>query len=224
MTAAVGAELVILGAGGHARVLLAALDALGAKVIGCVCPSAPDSHWPANIPWLGGDDCLAGLDSKNVVLVNGVGSIGSTTLRRKVYDSAKERGFGFSTVVHPTAILAGGVTLGEGAQVMAGVVLQTGVTIGANAIVNTGAVVDHDTSLGPHSHVAPGVCLSGGISVGVGAHVGTGASVIQGIVIGDAALVAAGAVVIRDVAVGERVGGVPARSLANAENVRDIGS
>lgn len=219
MTAAVGAELVILGAGGHARVLLAALDALGAKVIGCVCPSAPDSHWPANIPWLGGDDCLADLDSKNVVLVNGIGSVGSSDLRRKVYEGATERGFSFASVVHPSAILAGRVTLGDGVQVMAGAVLQTGVRVGANAIVNTGAVIDHDSSLGAHCHVAPGVCLSGGVSIGVGAHVGTGASIIQGITIGEAALVAAGAVVVRHVAVGERVGGAPARSLRERRDV-----
>lgn len=224
MNAVAGRDLVMLGAGGHARVLLAALDALGAKVIGCVCPASPDHHWPTSIPWLGGDDSLALLDIKAVALVNGIGSIGSTDLRRKVYEGAKDRGFSFASVVHPAAILAGVVTLGDGAQVMAGAVLQTGVRVGANAIVNTGAVVDHDTSLGAHCHVAPGACLSGGVSIGVGAHVGTGASIIQGITIGEAALVAAGAVVVRHVAVGERVGGVPARPLTVRREVQNRGA
>lgn len=207
--------VLILGAGGHARVLLAVLRTLGREVRGCIAPTEPAADWPDDCPWLGREDHLDAVDRTAVCLVNGVGSIGSTAVRQGVFDRAVARGFRFVPLVHPSAVLAGPVGVGDGAQIMAGAVLQTGVTVGENAIINTGVIVDHDCQIGDHCHLAPGVVLSGGVTLGVGAHVGTGATVIQGLGIGAGALVAAGAVVIRPVADGERVAGVPARPMVS---------
>lgn len=208
--------LVLLGAGGHARSLLGLLAALGLRAAGCIATSAPSSHWPEGCPWLGNDAALEGLDPTRIALVNGLGSTGSTALRREVFEAAQARGFTFPPVVHPSVIQAEGVTLGAGAQVLAGAILQAGATVGENALLNTGCIVDHDCAIGTHTHLAPGVTLSGGVRIGSGVHVGTGAVVIQRVSIGEGAIVGAGAVVLRDVAPGVTVVGNPARPLERA--------
>jgi sugar O-acyltransferase (sialic acid O-acetyltransferase NeuD family) len=211
-----GAALVLLGAGGHARSLLGLLAALGLRATGCIAPAAPSGDWPEDCSWLGDDAALDGLDPARVALVNGLGSTGSTALRRKVFDAGRARGFAFPAMVHPSVIRAGDVTLAAGAQVQAGAILQAGVTVGENALLNSGCIVDHDCAIGAHAHLAPGVTLSGGVRIGRGVHVGTGAVVIQGVSIGEGAIVGAGAVVLRNVAPGVTVVGNPARIVTRA--------
>jgi sugar O-acyltransferase (sialic acid O-acetyltransferase NeuD family) len=191
--------VIIIGAGGHARVLLEALELSSCKVLGFIDPAfAKGLQGPAGLPVLGGDEALHDFYASEVQLVNGVGSTGPTTARAAVYRRGKQAGFSFARVVHPSAILSASAILGEGAQIMAGCVVQTGAEIGANSIVNTRASVDHDCKIGETVHIAPGVTLSGNVRIGDRTHIGTGAVVIQGISIGADSLVAAGAVVYRD--------------------------
>lgn len=209
---AAGPSHVILGAGGHARSLLGLLAACDLPVAGCIAPAAPAAGWPGGCPWLGDDSVLEGLDPVEVALVNGLGSIGSTVLRRAVFEGARARGFHFPALVHPSVILAPDVRLADGSQVLAGAILQAGVRVAENALLNTGCIVDHDCNIGSHAHLAPRVTLSGGVRIGAGAHLGTAATVIQGVTIGAEAIVAAGALVIWDVAPGCRVFGIPAKA------------
>ena len=213
-----GRRAILLGAGGHARVLLEALQLAGVDVAGCVTPEGaqpPD----LGIAHLGSDAALVDCAPAEFTLVNGVGSVGVAKRRITLFRDLTQRGFVFLPVVHPAAIVARDASLGPGAQVMAGAVLQPGVSIGANAIVNTRAVVDHDSTVGDHAHVAPGAVVCGGCTIGEAAHIGTAAAILEGRVVGPGATVAAGAVVTENVEAGARVGGVPARTLR-----RDRGS
>lgn len=210
-------RLILLGAGGHARVLVDALSLTGRSVTGYVAPSAERTHpGLAALHHLGGDEALDGMRPDAVVLVNGIGSTGNIGPRRQAFERARALGFRFETVIHPHAVVAADVVLGEGAQIMAGVVLQPGVEIGANAIVNTGAVLDHDARIGDHVHVAPRACLAGAVVVEPLCHVGAGATVIQNIRIGAAAIVGAGAVVVHNVPTATMVIGCPARPKSKA--------
>jgi sugar O-acyltransferase (sialic acid O-acetyltransferase NeuD family) len=194
------APVIIIGAGGHARVLLDALQLSSIKVIGFVDPAfARGAAGPGGLPILGGDEALKDYPAADVLLVNGVGSIGPTKARAAAWRRGKDAGFSFARVVHPSAVVSASATLGEGAQIMAGCVIQTGADIGANSIINTRASVDHDCKVGETVHIAPGVTLSGSVRIGDRTHIGTGAVVIQGITIGADSLVAAGAVVYRDI-------------------------
>jgi sugar O-acyltransferase (sialic acid O-acetyltransferase NeuD family) len=200
------ADVIVLGAGGHARVVIDALRRAGFAVAGVCAPElSAGQPGPLGAPALGGDGALDGVDRARYLLANGIGSIGAPAVRQKVFETRKADGWRFVTLVHPAAVVGEDCALGEGAQVMAGAVLQPGVRLGRNTIVNTRAAVDHDCRLGDHVHVAPGVVLSGGVTVGSRSHLGTGAVVIQDIAIGDDVLVGAGAVVIRPVADGTRV-------------------
>lgn len=198
--------VVILGGGGHARVVIDALRCAGHTVAGVIDPQPEVARsLPNGVPWLGRDLSQAKASEAQVAI--GVGSLkaGADNARIRLFGEAKAAGFDILSFRHPSAIVAGDVALGEGAQVMAGAILQPGVRTGINCIVNTGASLDHDCRLGDHVHVAPGVVLSGTVEVGNGAHLGTGAIVIQNVRIGDWAMIAAGAVVTMDVAPGARV-------------------
>jgi len=204
--------VIVIGAGGHAKVAIEALKLQGKVVLGIVDadPTQID-HEILGIPVIGNDENVFRRDPTTVLLVNGMGSVGPTERRRAIYQRFRDAGFRFEVVVHPSAVIASDVVLEEGAQVMAGAVIQPGSRIGINSIVNTGVSVDHDCEIGDHAHLAPGVVLSGSVQVGEGAHVGTGASVIQGVRIGGNSVVGAGALVIRNVPDGFVVHGVPAK-------------
>lgn len=203
-------DLVVLGTGGHASVVIDLAMASGINVRGCVGPDKP-AFGEQFCPHLGDDSVLDTLDRSSVALSVGVGSTGDTSLRRKLYEAGKANGFAFRPLAHPRAVIAKTATLGEGAQIMAGALVNPFAFIGANAIINTGAVVEHHARIGEHAHVAPGAIVCGAAAIGEGTHVGAGATVLQNVSVGPGAMVAAGSVVIRDVPPGVTVKGVPAR-------------
>lgn len=208
-------KTIIIGAGGHARVLLDALQERGLPVYGLTDIDPLLRGQPVlNVPVIGDDSVISLYPLLTTLLVNGIGSIDSTAIRRAVFERFKRPGFSFLTVAHPSAVISSHATFGEGVQVMAGAVVQPGVRLGDNTIVNTRASVDHDCVIGAHCHIAPGATLSGAVQVGDGTHIGTGAVIKQGVKIGAGCLVAAGAVVIHNLEDGERVCGVPSRALA----------
>ncbi len=206
-------RILVLGAGGHASVVLDVLKELGLTASGCIAPSAPAPGWPQEVPWLGDDACLNELAIKGSRLVNGVGSGENNSLRSEVFKRAAALGFEFLSVRHPASIIASNATVGEGGQVMAGAILQTGAQLGANVLINSGAIVEHHANISDHVHIAPGAVLSGNVSIGEGAHVGAGAVVRQGSRVGAGAIVGAGAVVVSDVPSGACYVGNPARAL-----------
>jgi UDP-perosamine 4-acetyltransferase len=204
--------VLIIGGGGHAKVLIDVLRLRSFEILGIVdTDPARTGTAVAGIPVLGDDAVLDRYEPGKIALVNAVGSVGVPKSRRDVFELFKSKGFTFVTVIHPSAVIASDVEFGEGAQVMAGAVIQPGSSLGRNSIVNTRASVDHDCAIGAHVHLAPGVTLSGGVRIGDVVHVGTAATVIQGVTIGPATLIAAGAVVIDDLAGNAEYLGVPAR-------------
>lgn len=202
--------IVILGAGGHARVLLELLRETETPVRGFVAPS-PDGSRLGEVPWLGGDEVLAELG--DVELVNGIGSAGAVGRRAAVHAAATDAGLTFRTLVHSRAYVDPTAELGAGAQVLAGAVVGVLARIGVNALINTAAVVDHDAVVGAHSHVASGAVLAGDVRIGGASHIGMGARVLQNVTIGASCVVGAGSVVLEDVADGTVVVGVPARTI-----------
>ncbi len=205
--------VIVIGAGGHARVVADALRGAGSEVLGFVdADSGRHGAQLDGLMVLGGDEMLATYRSANVLLANGIGSIGIPTRRRAVHEALAADGWRFTTVIHPRATVSPHARLEEGVQVMAGAVVQPGAVIGVGCIVNTGSVVDHDCVLGAQCHVAPGATLSGEVHLGTECHVGTGAVIVQGVTLGARTLIGAGAVVVCDYPGGVTLMGVPARA------------
>jgi sugar O-acyltransferase (sialic acid O-acetyltransferase NeuD family) len=208
--------VVIIGAGGHTKVLIDTLRRQSAEIIGVtdVDPKKIGSSI-LGVPILGDDTIIDNYQRESIFLVNGLGMVDNTNLRKQVFESFKRRGYSFTSVIHDSAVIASGVKLCEGVQILAGAVIQAACIVGSNSIINTRASLDHDTQVGSHVHIAPGVTISGGVKIDDGTLVGAGATVIQGVTIGSSCLIAAGSVVINDVPNNTKVIGVPARREKN---------
>ncbi len=206
--------VVVIGAGGHARVIIDALQRDGRTVTGAVDRDKATWHTMiAGVPVLGGDDWIDVEDRLALELVIGIGFLGLHSTRRDVFDKFKALGFRFSPVIDPSATITGAVEIGEGAQVLAGCVVQPSTRIGRNTILNTRALADHDCDIGAHAHIAPGAVLCGNVHVGDETLIGAGATVLQSVSVGRNCVVAAGAAVTQNVPDGSRVAGVPAKPL-----------
>ncbi|MEZ5333389.1 MAG: acetyltransferase [Thermoanaerobaculia bacterium] len=195
--------IVLLGAGGHAKVVLATLTACGHDVSE-VLDDDPARHGSTLLgrPVTGPIAGHAFRPGQVATL-----AIGSNRVRRDL--TALD--LAWVGAVHPAATVHETVTLGAGTVVFAGAVVQPDTALGGHVIVNTAATVDHDCRIGDWAHLAPGCHLAGGVRVGEGALLGIGCAVIPGVTIGAWATVGAGAVVLEDVPPGSVVTGVPAR-------------
>ena len=206
-------EIILLGGGGHAKVLIDLINISGQfEISGILDTQLEMGTKVLNVPVLGDGDLLPGLYSKGIKnACIAIGSVRDNTRRRKLFDKVKQIGFLVPCLLHPQAIIVSkNVHFSEGVQIMAGVNIQTDSHFKENTIINTGAIIEHDCSIGSHVHICPGAVISGGCTVGDGTFIGAGVTVMQEINIGKCVTVAAGAVVVKDVPDRSMVKGVPA--------------
>lgn len=200
--------LVILGAGGHGRVVADAALLQGAwgRVVAtdrnaARCASGELLAGCALLPL---QDALA-LDAEFHV------AIGAADARRQ--ELASLQGRRLTSVFHRAASISRHVHVGAACFVAAQAVLAPGVRLGTSVIVNHAAVVDHDCEVGDFTHIAPQAALGGGVKVGARVIIGTGARVLPGLAVCDGATVGAGAVVTAPIAEPGVYAGVPARRI-----------
>lgn len=203
--------IIIIGAGDHAKVLLDILLEQDVTVIGLTDKSISKGTCIYGVPVIGDDSEILKYKTDEIELVNGIGSVGNTSIRQKVFSSLKEKGYFFRSVIHEASIVSKRAKLGEGVQLLAGAIVNIEAEIDDNTIINTKTSIDHGCVIGKHCHIAPGCSFSGCVRIGDCTHIGTGTSIIQGINIGKNVLIGAGSVVINDVSDNEKAFGVPAR-------------
>ncbi len=204
---------VIVGAGGHGRVVLdILLSGRRYRPVGFL-DSNTELHGRRmdGLPILGDLDALAELRSQGVAAA--IVAIGDNGTRRGFADVVEGAGFELINAIHPSANLARNVTLGRNVVIAAGALVCAHCQIGDSAILNTGCIVDHESMIGTATHICPGARLAGRVTVESGAFVGIGATILQCLRIGYDAIVGGGAVVTRDVEPMTTVVGVPARSI-----------
>jgi len=209
-----------IAAGGHAKVVIEILRHLSDYELIGLLDSRSELHHTTvlGVPVLGDDNLLAGLHGQGVEhAFIGLGTVGDSAPRRKLYEKVVRAGFTVIRAVHPQALISPSAQIGQGVTIMAGAIINAAATLGANVIINTGAIVEHDCVIGDHVHIATGAQLASTVRVGAGTHIGVGATIRQCISIGENVIVGAGAVVIRDVNANSVVAGVPARALRKRE-------
>ncbi|MBD0273018.1 MAG: acetyltransferase [Acetobacteraceae bacterium] len=211
MTAGSPPPLVLVGAGGHAKVVIEVARAEGRfDIVGVVDPRPPAER-VLGVPVLGGDEVLPRLRAEGVAWA--FVALGGNAARERIGAGLRAAGFRLATLAHPSAVVMPSARVDEGVAVMARVVVSAEARVDDLAILNTGAVVEHDNLIGAAAHVAPGVALAGNVRVGARALVGVGSAVRPGVSIGEDAVVGAGSAVVADVPAGATVGGSPARAL-----------
>ena len=204
--------VIVLGAGGHARVLISLLRLINRPVKAVLDDDTSNHHQIIDgLSIAGGLDFLTSFEAESVELVNAIGSAHRPTARQAIYDRYTELGYTFATLIHPNAVIAPHVKVKTGAQIMASATVQSGVNLQHNCLINTAAVIDHDSIIGEHTHIAPGAIICGNVKIGPCCHIGCGATMIQGISVGRGAVIGAGATVINNVCINEIVVGKPAR-------------
>lgn len=199
MTSSNQQKLILLGSGGHASVLADILLSQGRNICGVVSPSQEGvKSIFSGVPFLSKDEDVFQFDPSEVKLVNGIGQLPGSNLRKSVNEFFLGKGYCFESVVSEHALISEHAHLSDGVQILRGVIVQSGAVIGSNSIINTRTTVEHDSSIGEYCHIAPGVTLCGDIEVGNDVFIGAGATLIQGIKVAERTTIGAGATIKRD--------------------------
>ena len=204
-----GKKLLLIGGGGHC---LSVYDSLTDYGDVGVVEKDSESMKCSPLRVVGTDhDLLELLSSGWTDAFITVGSIGDTTLRRKLYVMVKQIGFHIPVIIDPSAIVGSNVKMGEGCYVGKGAVINSYSVIGNCAIINTGAIIEHECRIGHFSHISPGVILCGNVAIGDDVHIGAGTVIRQGLSVGNAAMIGMGSTVVKDISGSTKAYGNPCR-------------
>ena len=199
--------VVVIGAGGHAKVVIELFRSLGTTIIGLTdIDDTPRDVLGVEV--LGDDAVLQDLFEKGVR--NAFVALGDNGRRLDMGLKLEALGFKLITAVSPHAAVSPSARLGAGVAVMAGAVINAEAEVGDLVIVNSGAVVEHDVVLGRACHIGPGAVLAGQVRVGEGSLLGAGSSVAPGRQVGANSIIGAGGCVVRDIPADVVAVGVPA--------------
>ena len=199
-------RVLVLGAGGHAKAVIAALKLCGYEIAGVFDDC--EAKWGTKL--LG--HLIEGpiSNAEDVDVNTAIIAVGDNRQRQSIASGMNKR---WLTLIHPQAFIDSTASVGVGSFVAAGAVVQPDAVVGDHCIINTSSSVDHDCQIDSFSHVCPGANLSGGVQIREGSMIGTGASIIPGKEVAEWSVVAAGACVTQSLLSNSLVGGVPARSL-----------
>ncbi|CAH0143358.1 acetyltransferase [Peribacillus simplex] len=202
-------KIVIIGAGGHSKVVQDIVEAMGEyRLMAILDDQYEVLKRKGNVyfgPILSYRSLFIHFECKVII------AIGRNDLRLKIVNELNLDVMDYGTVIHPTAIVGKNVSIGKGTVIMPNVVLNAGARVGNHVIVNTSSVIEHDTHLDDFIHIAPSATLTGAVKVGTGTLIGAGSTVIPSITIGEWCKVGAGSTVIKDIPNASTAVGSPAR-------------
>lgn len=204
-------KIVVIGGGGHAKVLVSVLKSVPWDVVGYTDPR--DRGVILGVPYVGDDtilpELLGTLDGCCAII--GLGKIDASPTRIRLQEEVRALGFAFPVIVSTRALVNDEVELGPGTAVFDGVVVNSGTVTGSGCILNTNSTVEHDCRIGDNVHIASGATVCGTVTVGTSCMIGAGATVVQGVRICQECLIGAGATVCGDIETPGTYVGVPAR-------------
>lgn len=200
-------KLVIVGAGGHAKVVADVAKLNGYTEIVFLCDN-PDLKTFIGYPVVGRSDQFAGYEDWDFII-----AIGNCQDRERIYHSLDSKGYNIITLYHPSAIVAEDAEIGKGTVVLVGSIINPGSVIGKGCIINTAATIDHDNIVSDFAHISVGAHLGGTVNVGKCSWVGIGAVVSNNKSICENCIIGAGAVVTKDLCESGTYLGIPARKV-----------
>ncbi len=201
-------ELIILGAGGHGKVVADIALMVGYDDIRFLDDDHPTRSHIGSWPIIGKLNNPMEKDLPKFV------AIGNNLVRQQLSRTLESQNL--VSIIHPRAVVSSRAKIGAGVVAVAGVVVNCDTDVGDGVILNTACSVDHDCKVADFSHISPGANLAGGVSIGPRTWVGIGSAVREGIKIGADCIIGAGSAVVKNVPDGETWLGVPAKVVRSA--------
>lgn len=199
-------KLTIIGASGHGRVVADIARLNGYDVIEFL-DDDENLKFCGNYPVVG--------NTRKKIEGSAFIAIGNAEIRKRLSQDKN-----VITLIHPDAVIAAGVKIGEGTVVMAGAVINPGASIGKGCIINTCSSVDHDCTIGDYVHVSVGAHLCGTVAVGNNTWIGAGSTVSNNVSICGNCMIGAGAVIVKNIEEKGTYIGVPAKKMSELKSVR----
>ena len=192
-------DLVLIGAGGHARSCIDVIEQEGNfRIAGLVGVGEEVGSRIFNYEVLSTDAGLDELAARFHHALITLGQIDSPVERMRLFDLSVKAGFVLPTITAPSAYVSPHATIGEGTIIMHGAIINPGVVVGRNCIINSRALIEHGSQVADHCHVSTGAILNGNTSLGIGSFIGSGATIKEGVSIGARSLVGMGLSVRHD--------------------------
>lgn len=192
--------LIVIGGGGHASVLIDILRVQKREILAVICPDDLSQRSVFNgILHLSKDEDVLNYPPDSVRLVNGIGVLPRSNVKKKLNQYYLSLGYQFETVISEQAWISNEAVIETGAQVFAGAIIQTGAKISAHTIINSKALIEHDSVIGKYNHVAPNATICGQVETSENVYVGASSTLIQNIKLDKNVVVGAGAVVTKNV-------------------------
>lgn len=186
-------EILLIGAGGHARSCIDVIEQNGNyRIAGLVGLAEQKFTQLLGYQVIATDDELNELAKSYQYALITVGQVKNANHRLRLYQMSLKCGFKMPSIISPISHVSQNATIGEGSIVMHGAIINAGAQVGINCIINTRAVIEHDTLVGDHCHISTGVILNGGVSVGTGCFIGSGSVMKEGISTGKDCVVGMG--------------------------------
>lgn len=206
-------KIILVGAGGHARVVYDALIKIYHDIEVFVCDelvSQKDKFFFDNKIYMLSADCKNKLDTSDFHV-----AIGNNNVRQRIYNNLHSLEFQPMTVIHPQSTLACNISISTGCFIAANSIVGPCSKIGQGVIVNHAAVVDHDCIIEDWVHVGPNATLGGGVSIGARSLIGSGSTILPGVRVGRDCIIGSGAVVTKNIASNTTAIGMPAKGNSN---------
>ena len=198
-------EIIVIGSGGHAKVVIDCIRCAGDKIRGILDDEMAAGTQLLGIPVLGNVDSYVNYPDCRFII-----AIGDNAVRKSI---AAKLNVQWYTAIHPSAVVSEFATVGEGSMILPNAVINSCAEVGKHCIINTSSVVEHDNVIGDFAHISPKAALAGHVTVGELTQVGIGASVRQNTTICSGCLIGAGAAVVKDITEAGVYAGVPAKRL-----------
>lgn len=196
-------RLIIIGAGGHGKVIADIARKIGYINIAFADDNAVGSCCDYPIICTSEE-----IEMHNDGKTDFVIAVGNNVIRKNI---AKQHDVNWVSLIHPSVQIGAGTEVGKGTVVMANAVINSCAKIGEHCIINTSAVVEHDNVIEDYVHLSPKVALGGTVRIGEGTHIGIGATVTNNIDICGDCVIGAGALVVRSIYQSGWYMGVPAK-------------
>ena len=194
-------EIILIGAGGHARACIDVIELAGQyKIAGLVEKDESNSERNLGYPIVGTDEDLSNLRKKYQYALITVGQIKSAKTRVQLFNLVKNLEYKLPLIVSPRSHVSRRSKIGDGTIIMHDVIVNINSKIGKNCIINNRSLIEHDAIIGNHCHIATGAIINGEVSVGDKTFIGSGAITKQRISINNNCIIGAGVILKNDVA------------------------